>query len=103
MTGAAPGSLAFSGEPSTCGPTESAFLPQPNDTTRIIGATMIATNPPATDGLVRPQIPRPLSMRLAAAEYDRMAETLAGLSPDDWSRPTACTAWDVRQLGCHMV
>jgi uncharacterized protein (TIGR03083 family) len=42
-------------------------------------------------------------MRLAATEYDRMAEVLAGLSPDDWSRPTACPAWDVRQLGCHMV
>jgi len=42
-------------------------------------------------------------MQLAAAEYRRMTETLAGLDKTDWSRPTDCTAWDVRQLGCHMV
>ncbi len=64
---------------------------------------MIATTPPSTDGIVRPQISRPLSMRLAAAEYARMADAIAALRPDDWARPTACTAWDVRELACHMV
>lgn len=57
----------------------------------------------STDGLFRPQLPHSVAMRLAAHEYGRMADTLAALGPDDWSRPTACTAWDVRQLGCHMV
>lgn len=64
---------------------------------------MIATKPPSTDGIVRPRVPRPLSMRLAATEYDRMAAAIAALRPDDWSRPTACTAWDVRELACHMI
>jgi uncharacterized protein (TIGR03083 family) len=64
---------------------------------------MTATTQPSSDGLVRPSIQRPLSMRLAATEYVRMAETLAALGPEDWTRPTDCTAWDVRQLGCHMV
>ncbi|KAA1415341.1 maleylpyruvate isomerase family mycothiol-dependent enzyme [Nocardioides humilatus] len=64
---------------------------------------MIATTPPSTDGIVRPQLPRRLAMRLAADEYRRMADALAALGPDDWSRPTPCAAWDVRQLGCHMV
>lgn len=64
---------------------------------------MIATTSPSTDGIVRPQIPRRLAMRLAATEYDRMAATLAALEPDDWTRPTPCTAWDVRELACHMV
>jgi uncharacterized protein (TIGR03083 family) len=42
-------------------------------------------------------------MRLAATEYERMVDTLAALTACDWSRPTDCPAWDVRQLGCHMV
>ncbi len=42
-------------------------------------------------------------MRLAAAEYDRMADAIAALRPDDWARPTACSAWDVREPACHRV
>ena len=64
---------------------------------------MITTDPRTTDDLFRPQLPRRLAMRLAAREYERMADTFAALAPADWGRPTACTAWDVRQLGCHMV
>ena len=56
-----------------------------------------------TDELVRPHLPRPLAMRLAKTEYARMADALATLDADDWSRPTDCTLWDVRQLACHMV
>lgn len=57
----------------------------------------------AADELVRPRLDRRVAMRLAATEYDRMAETLGGLAPEDWSRPTDCPAWDVRELGCHLV
>ncbi len=64
---------------------------------------MIATTPPSTDSPVRPRIPRPLALQLAATEYDRVAATLAALGPDDWTRPTSCTAWDVRELACHVV
>lgn len=65
---------------------------------------MARTRTPATaDELVRPRLARQVAMRLAATEYDRMAEALADLSAEDWTRPTACPAWDVRQLGCHMV
>ncbi len=64
---------------------------------------MIATASPSTDGVVRPQIPRQLAMRLAATEYDRMAAAIAAIQPDDWTRPTVCAAWDVRALACHMV
>ena len=35
---------------------------------------MIATISPSTDGIIRPQIPRRAAMRLAATEYDRMAD-----------------------------
>lgn len=51
----------------------------------------------------RPAIDRPMSMRLAAEEYLRFADALAHLGPDDWGRPTDCTAWDVRRVACHTV
>lgn len=54
-------------------------------------------------GIRRAQLPRPLAMQLAETEYARMADTVADLGPDDWTRPTDCTLWDVRQLACHMV
>jgi uncharacterized protein (TIGR03083 family) len=53
--------------------------------------------------LVQPALDHKTAMRLAATEYDRMADALAELEPEHWTRPTTCTAWDVRQLGCHMV
>jgi uncharacterized protein (TIGR03083 family) len=46
---------------------------------------------------------RPVAMRLAAAEYDRCAETFRSLTPAQWARPTDCPAWDVRQLAAHML
>jgi|tagenome__1003787_1003787.scaffolds.fasta_scaffold20710592_2 uncharacterized protein (TIGR03083 family) len=57
----------------------------------------------ATDGLVRPALDHRTAMRLARDEYARMAEALAALTSDDWTKPTDCPAWDVRQMGCHMV
>jgi len=53
--------------------------------------------------LLQPGLDHKTAMRVAATEYDRMAEVLAELKPEDWAKPTACPAWDVRQLGCHMV
>ena len=51
----------------------------------------------------RRALDRPTAMRLAATEYDRYAAQLADLRPGDWSRPTACPAWDVRELTCHVL
>jgi uncharacterized protein (TIGR03083 family) len=42
-------------------------------------------------------------MRLAAQEYDRFVAQLRELSPDDWSKPTACPAWDVHAMACHVL
>ena len=42
-------------------------------------------------------------MRLAAHEYDRLLDQLRELSPEDWSRPTACAAWDVHAMACHVL
>jgi uncharacterized protein (TIGR03083 family) len=64
---------------------------------------MNSTTAPVTGELVQPALDHRTAMGLARVEYRRMADTLAALSPDDWNRPTECPAWDVRQMGCHMV
>ncbi len=43
------------------------------------------------------------AMRLAETEYRRLGDVFAALQPDDWTRPTDCTLWDVRTLAGHVV
>jgi uncharacterized protein (TIGR03083 family) len=64
---------------------------------------MSATDSPTLGLPVRPGPDHDTAMRLAATEYDRFAEALAGLDESDWSRPTDCPDWDVRQLACHTI
>jgi len=52
---------------------------------------------------IRSRLDRDTAMRLAAEEYSRFADAAAALDPDDWHAPTACPAWDVRQMVCHVV
>jgi len=42
-------------------------------------------------------------MHLAATEYSRFAEAMAALDSDDWRKPTACPAWDVHAMACHVL
>jgi uncharacterized protein (TIGR03083 family) len=48
-------------------------------------------------------MPRRLAMQLAAAEYVRVTTALTQLAVEDWTKPTPCPAWDVRELACHVV
>jgi uncharacterized protein (TIGR03083 family) len=41
--------------------------------------------------------------RLARTEYMRMLALLRGLEVDDWSRPTDCSAWTVRDMAGHLL
>jgi uncharacterized protein (TIGR03083 family) len=59
--------------------------------------------PPASTAPRRPMLRRREAMKLARTEYDRVVGVLSALAPDDWSKPTDCPDWDVRQLACHMV
>jgi uncharacterized protein (TIGR03083 family) len=43
------------------------------------------------------------AMRLAAAEYQRFADLLSALAPEDWNRPTDCPGWDVRAMAGHVL
>jgi len=53
--------------------------------------------------VVQPAIERPTAMRLAQTEYQRVTAAVEALQPDDWTRPTDCTEWDVRQLVAHIA
>ena len=51
--------------------------------------------------VVRSVVERPTAMRLA--EYQRVVDAVRALWPGDWSRPTDCPPWDVRQLVAHLT
>jgi uncharacterized protein (TIGR03083 family) len=57
----------------------------------------------ATSAPRKPALARDVAMRLAAHEYDRLVGQLRELSPDEWSRPTVCPAWDVHAMACHVL
>ena len=40
---------------------------------------------------------------VALAAYDRLADRLADLAPEEWSVPTECTGWDVAAMVGHLV
>lgn len=40
---------------------------------------------------------------LATTAYEQVLSLLDGLSPDDWQRPTDCTAWSVHLMVAHLV
>lgn len=64
----------------------------------------MSTSTTATSNTSRqPALERQVAMRLAAVEYDRVVAQLGSLSAEDWSRPTACPAWDVRALASHQL
>ncbi len=50
-----------------------------------------------------PPLQRPETITLAAAENDRVLELLNSLDEPDWSKPTDCSAWDVRALAAHVL
>ncbi len=42
-------------------------------------------------------------LEVVQAEGDRLAQYLAGLSPDAWHRPSACDRWEVRDVVAHLA
>jgi uncharacterized protein (TIGR03083 family) len=64
---------------------------------------IITTTPWPGSSVVRPGIERPTAMRLAETEYQRVTDAVDALRPGDWTRPTDCREWDVRQLVAHIA
>ena len=50
-----------------------------------------------------PEIGHDEAMNLAATEYDRVLGLADDLVDDDWSRPTDCTDWDVKDMLGHLL
>jgi len=48
-------------------------------------------------------VPGPDADSLASAAYRALLDDLAELTPDDWSRPTECPGWTVRDMVAHLV
>jgi uncharacterized protein (TIGR03083 family) len=40
---------------------------------------------------------------MAALEYERVLDVVDRLSPGDWSTPTDCTGWDVKDVVSHLL
>lgn len=51
----------------------------------------------------QPALDRLTARRLAAREYEEFTSQLRALAPEDWTRPTACPAWDVHAMACHVL
>jgi uncharacterized protein (TIGR03083 family) len=49
------------------------------------------------------RITRPEARVLATEEFVRFADAVASLTPDEWTMPTDCTAWDVRKMVLHVL
>jgi uncharacterized protein (TIGR03083 family) len=63
--------------------------------------TMTTTAATGADRRRRSTLDRATALRLAATEYARYLDQLRSLDPEDWSRSTACPAWDVRDMAAH--
>jgi uncharacterized protein (TIGR03083 family) len=50
-----------------------------------------------------PLIDHAEAMRLAEDEYERLLELVRGLEDADWSRPTDCTEWSVKDIVVHQL
>ena len=53
--------------------------------------------------LRRPILEHRTAMRLAATEYGRCLRQWRGLRPGDWTKPTECPGWTVRDIVAHLV
>jgi uncharacterized protein (TIGR03083 family) len=65
--------------------------------------TATAPAAPARTGPRQPELAHAVARRLAAGEYARFVAQLRELAPGDWARPTACPAWDVHAMACHVL
>jgi hypothetical protein len=47
--------------------------------------------------------PRIDTLHLFGEVNGHLLDLLRSLEPDDWHRPTLCSAWDVKDLAAHLV
>lgn len=64
---------------------------------------MTATDNPATKTIFRSGFDRTTAMELAAHEYDAFAGALEALDDTEWTLPTSCEGWTVRDIAGHCL
>lgn len=57
----------------------------------------------AGDPLAIPAVRHAEATRLAEVEFGRLLAVVEALSGDDWSQPTYCTQWRVREMVAHLA
>ena len=60
-------------------------------------------NTPTVTVSTIPTLTRDEAMNIAATEYARTITALRALSPGDWTLPTECPDWDVREMASHTL
>lgn len=60
------------------------------------------TNPPKA-ATFRSRLDREVAAVLAASEYQHFADLLESLEPDQWTLPTSCPGWTVRDMAGHCL
>jgi uncharacterized protein (TIGR03083 family) len=58
---------------------------------------------PILPALDIPSVTEDEAFQLLQTEFERFSKLLDTLSADDWSKPTACTAWTVRDMLAHQA
>lgn len=64
---------------------------------------MTATDNPTDKTTFRSGFDRTTAMELAAAEYDLLVDALEVLDDAEWSLPTSCPEWTVRDMAGHCL
>jgi uncharacterized protein (TIGR03083 family) len=64
---------------------------------------MITTSPALPNALKIQTVTKDEAYELLQTSLARFLELIETLEPDDWQKPTACTAWNVRDMVAHQA
>lgn len=59
--------------------------------------------PSIPNGLAIPYVSADEAFALLTNEFERFSQLLEKLKPEDWHKPTACTAWNVKDMLAHQA
>lgn len=65
--------------------------------------TVAAARPLVQNALAIPAVEAEEARELLQTAFDRLLALLETLTPEEWTRPTACTLWNVRDMVAHQA
>ena len=63
----------------------------------------LTSTPTISDAVSIPYVTADEAFHLLQFELGRFLELVENLGPEDWSKPTACTEWEVREMVAHQA